>query len=386
MVILFLTSCLEPGKDGVGDYTRRLAVECVRQGHACHLLALNDPHLSVPVETTEAVDGGSISILRLPTSLSWEKRVELAAAFRERQPLDWISLQFVAYGFDRQGIVKNLPRHLEPIVAGAPLHLMCHELWIGGGRFPRLKDRVVGQIQRYALLQMIRQLQPRLVTSTNPFYRSLLEASGVAAMELPLFGNIPIQSTHPIPDDLVRAGLYDETGAHPDRWLGLFFGALYPEWKREPFLTILMAASAQARKRVCLVSVGRLGGSGEAVWKKLARDYAPAVDFISLGEQSPRTVSALLQMADFGLAASPWYLLGKSGAVAAMLDHGLPVIVTREETPNGSPTAFPQEPLLYRCDAELKSRLVSGLPKRAPQERANAITHDFIGMLNNAKR
>lgn len=384
MVILFLTSCLEPGKDGVGDYARRLARECVRQHHACHLLALNDPHVSAPIEMTETVDGAPISTLRLPASLSWEERVILAAAFRERYPLDWISLQFVAYGFDRRGIVKDLARHLASIVAQTPLHLMCHELWIGEGRFSRLKDRVVGQIQRHALLNLIRQLQPRLITSTNPYYRSRLEASGVIATELPLFGNIPIHPAVPIPDDVLRAGLCDEAGSHPDRWLGLFFGALYPEWKREPFLTTLMAASTHARKRACLVGLGRMGGSGEAFWEKMARDYAPALDFVTLGEQPPRTVSALMQIADFGLAASPWYLLQKSGTVAAMLDHGLPVIVTREELPAGYAPTLTQDPLLHRCDAELQSKLVSGLPKRVPHERAPALAREFVLKLSNA--
>ena len=42
MKLLFLCSSLEPGRDGVGDYTRRLAGECLRQGHEVRLLSLND--------------------------------------------------------------------------------------------------------------------------------------------------------------------------------------------------------------------------------------------------------------------------------------------------------------------------------------------------------
>ena len=117
MVILFLTSCLEPGKDGVGDYTRLLAAECIRRHQACSIMALNDPYVSQPVESTESVDGIPLSTLRLPARLSWEKRVELAVAFRAQRSVDWISLQFVSYGFNRKGIVRNLARHLEPILA-----------------------------------------------------------------------------------------------------------------------------------------------------------------------------------------------------------------------------------------------------------------------------
>src|SRR5580658_8592732 len=149
MVILFLTGSLEPGKDGVGDYTRLLARECVRQNHSCRLVALNDPHVAAPVESEECSDGPPIAILRLPSAMAWSKRIELAQAFKAQQPPEWISLQFVSYAFDPKGLVRNLPRHLQPLVAGSHLHIMFHELWIGSDSSEPLKDRVVGQIQRF---------------------------------------------------------------------------------------------------------------------------------------------------------------------------------------------------------------------------------------------
>src|SRR5260221_9151316 len=120
MSILFLTSGLEPGRDGVGDYARLLAAECIRQKQACHLIALNDPYVSEPVEAMDSVGGTPILTLRLPARLAWGKRVERVRAFRSQHPCEWVSLQFVAYGFQRKGIVGNLARHLEPITAGRP--------------------------------------------------------------------------------------------------------------------------------------------------------------------------------------------------------------------------------------------------------------------------
>ena len=35
--------------------------------------------------------------------------------------------------------------------------------------------------------------------------------------------------------------------------------------------------------------------------------------------------------ADLGIASHPWALIGKSGAAAAMLEHGLPVLVPRDD-------------------------------------------------------
>ena len=41
--------------------------------------------------------------------------------------------------------------------------------------------------------------------------------------------------------------------------------------------------------------------------------------------------AGLLAECDLGVATSPWALIGKSGSVAAFLEAGLPVVVTRGE-------------------------------------------------------
>lgn len=386
MTILFLNTCLEPGKDGVGDYTHLLAGECIRHNHECLMLALNDPYVSEPVESIDSANG--ISMLRLPACLDWGKRVKLAEAFRAQCSPDWISLQFVPYGFNRKGLIKNLTHHLQSIMTGHSVHVMFHELWIGVGAAPLFRDRIVGRLQRYYVEKLIRHLRPSLVTTTNPFYLSMLKSIGVSAVELPLFGNIPVNnngSEADIPKALVQSGICNEKGLHPGHQLGLFFGALYPEWKSEPFMGIFIAASAKSQIRPCLINAGRLGNSGEAVWKKLQNDYARAVDFITLGECSAPQISVLLHLADFGLATSPWYLLGKSGSVAAMLDHGLPVIVTRDESSPAVSKFEATDSLLHRCDATLESKLVTGLAKRPAHQNLEIIARDFLHHLTKTE-
>lgn len=371
MAILFLTGSLEPGKDGVGDYTRLLAFECARQKQECCLIALNDPFVSEPVESTESENGFSIFTLRLPAQLGWEKRVELARAFRAKHPCDWVSLQFVPYSFQPKGMVGNLVHHLESLASDHPLHIMFHELWVGTGKSPSLKDRIIGHLQRHAIQKLVRHLRPRLTTTSNSFYISLLKELGLSATELPLFGNIPISpNTNPRLPDLSQA---------------LFFGSIYPEWKPEPFMTLWIEASTKAKKKPHLISAGRRGGPGDTLWKKLRTDYGHAIDFMDLGECPASQVSALMQSVDFGLATTPWHLLGKSGSTAAMLDHGLPVIVTRDEYQPAD--AFPpyDDFLLHRCDANLESKLIAGLTRRPAQTRLEEITHCFLCKLTEAK-
>ena len=246
---------------------------------------------------------------------------------------------------------------------------MFHELWIGGVPTSRLKDRAVGRIQRHYIQKLTQEIKPRSVTTSNPFYVALLESIGVRANELPLFGNIPVG---PPP-----------TFRFQDRSQALFFGSLYPEWKAEPFMSIWIAASAKTQKRPHLATVGRLGASGEVVWKKLQKTYGHAVQFgIPLPDFSVPAISEFLQLADFGLATSPWSLIGKSGSVAAMLEHGLPVIVTRDDVSLPVPFPGPHDPLLHRCDDALELKLLVGLPKRPPHDRLKEVARDFLGILD----
>jgi hypothetical protein len=52
---------------------------------------------------------------------------------------------------------------------------------------------------------------------------------------------------------------------------------------------------------------------------------------VEIGELQEARVSNCLSEMDFGISTTPLSLLGKSGSVAAMWEHGLPVIVTRLE-------------------------------------------------------
>ena len=387
MVILFVTSGLEPGKDGVGDYTRLLAAECIRQGARCHLLALNDRFISQPVEAVETANNVSLSVLRLPSELSWEKRVELATEFRTRCAADWTSLQFVGYGFHHKGVVRKMERYFRPIIGGLPLHVMFHETWIGQDRQPTPKDYLVGQIQRYYLRDLFRKLAPRLITTSNPFYVALLRGIGMPAIETPLFCNIAMSSADgdlDIPPQLIEAGIGDERGRHEGRLLGLFFGALYPDWEEKPLIDLLIPAPEKSGKRPCLVSAGRMGGAGTERWKEMQIKYGHAIDFVALGECTAAQISSLMHAADFGVAATPWYLLGKSSTAATMLDHGLPVIVTSFDYQPPIVRSRPDDPLLHRADETLKARLWAGLPRRPAHNGIVAVAETLLAKMGSA--
>jgi glycosyltransferase involved in cell wall biosynthesis len=377
MRILLLCSSLEPGRDGVGDHVRALARACERQGHTCALMALRDPH--VPNDS-EAVADGTMPCLRLASLVDYPR----AVAFRQRFAPDWISLHLVAYGLHPKGLLFEAVPKLREIVGPARLHLMLHELWLGNDEFPTWRHGLIGFLQRLSLRRLIATLRPRLIATSNPVYAALLRTIGVEAAIVPLFGNIPIAENPAFPVALAEAGITAQV--RDEWWIGLFFGGLYPEWKPEPFLSILKRAASRAGRRVCLVLAGNAGAEGKQIWRDMAQLHSGPITFLRLGKQQEEALSSLMQHADFGVAASPWSIIGKSGSAAAMLDHGLPIIVTRDDFRPRVKTDLPPstDPLFIRCDEALEEKLVAGLPRRAPRARVDEITGIFLGQLEAA--
>ena len=378
MRIAFLCSGLEPGRDGVGDYMRSLAAECVRQGHVCALVALNDGKAqgAAVFREMQECDGVSMEALRCPEAVAWEDRVREARAFLADFGPDWISLHYVPYGFHPRGLAWRAADDLRAIVGGSPLQIMFHELWIGFGKGAPLKERLVGLAQRHCIFRTLRMLAPRVVHTSNATYAALLRKGGCSVTELPLFGSIPVLPDPAFPPGLTAAGVPGD-GGREGWWIGAFFGTLHPEWKPEPLTGILLEAAQKAGQRVCLVSAGRLGVAGEAVWEAMRRAYAEKIVFLKLGEQTREQISALFGAADFGVASSPWCLMGKSSSAASMLDHGLPVIVTRVEEGG----ALPEGTLFHFCDEALESKLIAGLPRGEPGRSVGEICARFLAAL-----
>jgi hypothetical protein len=374
MRLLFLCSCLEPGRDGVGDHLRLLAEACAKQGATVALLAVNDPFIDAPEETN-----GGVPTLRLPAAMPWPERLRKIGAFRNNFAPDWISLHLVSYGFNPRGLLGPLAEVFCGMAGDTPVQLMFHELWLGGGEPTPLRHKLTGFFQRRGLLRLVKRLRPRVVTTSNPVYAAMLRAQGIEASLLPLFGNVPV-----FPDARADLGMGRE-----DRvqwWIGVFFGGLPAEWQPEPFFTVLLEAAAKAQKKVCLALMGRAGSGGEELWRKMESTYSSRIKFVVLGEASAETISAHLRDADFGVAASPWQLIGKSGSAAAMLDHGLPVIVTRNDFQPYLPGDRPPstDPLLHQLDDELPAKLVSGLPKRPARHRVDEIAAQLLTLLKSA--
>ena len=184
-------------------------------------------------------------------------------------------------------------------------------------------------------------------TRNTAAYAGLLRAHGIAASTLPLCGSSPLPPPE-IPPRTRGATLV----------FGMF-GALHPVWPAEPLFSTLRTLG----KKIVIAHIGRLGASGEPLWQKLTTDYAGAFEFRRHGEQPAEKIAEFFRAEiDFGIATTPWELIGKSATVAAMLEHGLPVIVNRDDWHTvGAMDTAPASPLLIKMDGMLPEKITASV-------------------------
>lgn len=327
MKIAFCCGCLEPGRDGVGDYVRRLAGELNRYGHRCVAIALNDSHVSDFRAGEQASEGVSIPVLRLAHRMPFP-----AGAWLRAQSPDWLSLQFVPFAFHPRGLGFGLGQFLAELAPGVPWHVMFHELWLGLGEQSSLKERVWGAGQRHIVLDLMRRLRPPTVHTQAEPYRLALSQMNIRASLLPLFSNIavaPGDGWSTLLEPLVAAA----AGARLNRrdlYLAGILGAVHSEWNAAAAINTVLPLARQFQKRLVLVFHGRNNLSPAAI-QKLKSDLGGQAIVVMAGERSSPEISHILQALDLGLATTPLQAIQKSGSAAAMLEHGLTVLVTRDD-------------------------------------------------------
>jgi hypothetical protein len=337
------------------------------------LLAIHDEHASAPiVEEIQMERGHALPVMRLSPAKAWTARFERAHAFVETHAPDWVSWQIVPYGFHPKGIIPDSAFEFSRLGAGRHNHVLLHELWIGLSFGEPFKNRMYGFFQRRALIEFIQNIAPEVIDTTNPAYRAALIRHGCAPGVLPLCGNIPVEPMPPVPRGL--------------EWTGGIFGTLHPQLDPRACISALARAAGAARCTLRILGFGRLGAHGDKLFAQLKNEYAGRVAFENLGERSPAEISRLLQSLDFGIATHPWALIGKSGAVAAMLDHGLPVIVPRDDWSLRQPPTPPplRDPLIVRL-SDTPSELMAGwlARRRPPQPRLAALASAFLSRLDS---
>jgi hypothetical protein len=312
--IIFICSCLEPGHDGVGDYTRRLACELIRQGHVVEAISLNDKYISDQCLEVQDFDSIDLPVLRLSTALPLTQKLNIAKGHIDEFNPDWISLQFVIFGYHPKGLPLWLNK-LAALGKGRRWHIMFHELWLGMELNASKKHLLWGKIQKQIVGSLIRKLKPNVTHTHTRLYQHKLLHIGLNSQHLPLFGNIPMLHA--------EEGLLDKNFKTNKLLKFVIFGHIHPSSPVKYFCAEIAKYAVKNNIQASLTFIGNCGMEQEN-WVINCQEARIEVQI--LGQQSADNISKVLREATIGISTTPVALLGKSGSVAAMLEHQLPVI------------------------------------------------------------
>lgn len=311
--ILFLCGSLQPGADGIGDYTRRLAGEMARNGKTLRLLAYNDRHISESKSETQDCEGIDIAVLRLPAKMAETLKTEKINAWLNGAQPEWVSVQFVLYAFQDRGLPFTFARHVQSLFTRSRFQIMFHELWLGMERKPLLKDRLYGYLQGHIIKQMVKRLNPAVVHTHSRTYLELLKHHGIPARHLPIISNIPVVNQDKAYKDI------HETGP----MYFLIFGFISPGAPVRQFASELKAFAIAHDRELKIIFAGR---NGAHLGEWLQAFDTNGISYEQKGVLSVEQLSDLMNDSDIGISTTPMSLYEKSGSVAAMFKHGLPVI------------------------------------------------------------
>lgn len=310
--IVFLCGSLENGKDGVGDYTRLLTSESIRQGHTASIISLNDKFMREVSEEAQAVGDTVVSVLRLPSNFTWKQRIALAKAWIDKSNPEWLSLQFVPFSFHSKGLPVFLPNFLRQLGKNRKWHFMFHELWVGMNQEASCKLKLWGILQKILFKNLINFTCPRIIHTQTRVYEQKLKRLGAKPVYLPLFSNIPTDNR------------IDISHAEKKSMSLVLFGAIHPCSFVEEFTREVADFSLRNKANISLIAIGSSRGNEIDHWKCAWLKYGLVMKIF--GELPSSDISRILANATIGLSTNPILLAEKSGTVAAMRAHGLPVL------------------------------------------------------------
>lgn len=309
MKIIFLCGSLEPGRDGVGDYTRRLTGELLRQKHQASINALQDNYIEGVLYEKQEQDNTEVSVIRLGKGVSAKKKCDEVSKFVNNLNPDWLSLQYVPFSYQKNGLPFFLGKYLKKIGAGRKWHIMFHELWVGMDKEAPWKHKIWGKGQAYIVRKIIEQLNPVISHTQTPLYKMQLDRIGHEVSLLPLFGNIPVH--------------FSKNGSKEGQTISfVVFGQIQPGAPIEQFAKELRDYGQDIQKEIQFIFIGH-NGKELKNWVEIC--IKANFRTILYGEQDVNRISKVLSEADWGITSTPSFQLEKSGTVAAMIEHDLPI-------------------------------------------------------------
>ncbi|WBL26395.1 hypothetical protein [Zunongwangia sp. HGR-M22] len=317
--LIITCGCLEPSKDGIGDYSFNLAKAVKLLGVRVVLVSVNDSFVKVFREENRE----DIQICRIPAQINWQQKYRTFKNICDTVSPDHISFQYVIYAYHKKGLPIVAHKFLVEALKSHQVSIMMHEPWIGRSKEDLIRHKIIGYFQQIIIKQLINGIAPIRVFTSNRAFSDLLSKSGIRNKVLPLFSNIPFCENAL---DLIPMLIHGKQFIIPERSTKiLLFGRIPFAWKKREFLNWI------GKREISLLVAGRSDQDNAKALENELKNLKSDLNIFSFGELDKIQISALLQYADAGLALTPPQILGKSGVVAAYREHGLPIILAGED-------------------------------------------------------
>lgn len=289
MKICFITGQKESKQCGITDYVELITKELEKLGHEIERCFIHK-------DSEELTD--------LPNA-------------------DLYSIQFAPYAYANNGMPKTILNFLAKKLCNKNVHLNFHEIWVGA--YPRAswKECGIGWLQKKLILGFINKCNPVCITSSNAAALDRLKQAGVPAMFLYLFGNIPYSANFKVTTKGQTLNV-------------AFFGTHYADFPYDILGEFFSNLFNTSGKKLKIILIGR---QREDAGSDHLYSMCNKSKFIieRTGELSTNLISEKLQDCSVGVSTTPFDVIGKSGATAAMLEHGLPVLAYDDlDTPQES--------------------------------------------------
>ena len=156
-------------QEGVGpaDANRLLAAELAKRGYRVSLCGLNDGTISAVRAVEMEICGTTLPTLHIPRAMGWGERCEVFRGFLDQQQPSHVVFRFIPYSLNPKGIVWSAANALPKVLQGRAVLWLMDEIWLGEGR-TNLKHWLVGALQRYSILRLLKGVRPRRVLWRRP--------------------------------------------------------------------------------------------------------------------------------------------------------------------------------------------------------------------------
>ncbi len=376
--VLFLASSLRPGSGGVADYCARLCEFLAERGMECHLASWNESRDEVG-RPGSGLMRDALFLAGGETGADPSRKGAALRSYLEHHAIEWVSLQFVNFGFAKRGLSRDLPAVFAQAFQGRRCHVFLHELWLGAHRGARLRERWLGHLQKRQLLALLERLRPEEVWTSIELYRRQLAREKVMATALPIFGTVPISTARSDTSLLEKLGSPEQKKTRADYFLVGLFGTIPRDW---PFRLLFPRLRRLAgTRRLAFILFGK-NGDAEAFRDHIAS--LPEVALLSLGALDEAAVDATMNSMDLALATTPAEGIFKSSSAVAFLERGVPTIAIHRGLEAAAPPAESGHPSLFLLDDELEKKLAAAAMVRLQKSFLPEVGERYLELFHSA--